>query len=282
MDMTAFVTRYHDDSIVGKIQQEVKADVMACYPDVQVTEQDDLMACLIKIANQRREKFVLIIDEWDAVCREIPSAMDDFVNWLRRMFKDVIANNVFELVYLTGILPIKKYKTQSALNNFTEYSMVSPKSMARYFGFTKDEVRGLAEQNGMDFDELEKWYDGYQIGGESSMFNPNSVMQAIYSQWCESYWASTGAYDAVSGYIKMNFDGLKDTIIYLLSGGRVSVNTTKFENDLSVINSSDDVLTVLIHLGYLSYDRETRRCYVPTAKWRVSWPMPWRIPGGLV
>ena len=263
LDMTAFVTRYHDDGIVDKIQQEVKADVMACYPDVQVTEEDDLMASLIKIANQRREKFVLIIDEWDAICREIPSALDDFVNWLRRMFKDVIANNVFELVYMTGILPIRKYKTQSALNNFTEYSMAKPGRMARYFGFTKDEVRKLAKQHSMDFDELEKWYDGYQMGTEPSMFNPNSVMMALWDGECNSYWASTGAYDAISGYIKMNFDGLKDTIIYLLSGGRVNVNTTKFENDLSIINSQDDVLTVLIHLGYLSYDRESRRCFVP-------------------
>ena len=61
----------------------------------------------------------------------------------------------------------------------------------------------------------------------------------------------------------MNFGGLRDDIIYLLSGGRVSVNTTKFENDLSVINNKDDVLTVLIHLGYLSYDRVTQQCYVP-------------------
>ena len=263
LDMTAFVTRYHDNGIISKIQQEVKADVMASYPDVPVDGQDDLMACLVKIANHTREKFVLIIDEWDAVCREMPSAVDDFVNWLRRMFKDVIASNVFELVYMTGILPIKKYRTQSALNNFTEYSMVKPGRMARFFGFTKEEVRRLCEEHGMNFDELEKWYDGYKIGAEPSMFNPNSVMLALWDGECNSYWASTGAYDAVSGYIKMNFDGLKDTIIYLLSGGRVSVNTTKFENDLSVINSYDDVLTVLIHLGYLSYDHEQRQCYIP-------------------
>ena len=164
---------------------------------------------------------------------------------------------------MTGILPIKKYKTESALNNFQEYSMVSPRNMASYFGFTKDEVRALAEKHDMDFDELEKWYDGYQIGGQPSMFNTNSVMQAIYSDWCESYWGKTGSYDTVAHYIKMNYEGLKDDIIDMLAGGRCKVNSTKFQNDMSVIESKDDVLTVLIHLGYLSYDRTKMECYIP-------------------
>ena len=141
--------------------------------------------------------------------------------------------------------------------------MVTPRKMARFFGFTKEEVKALAEKHGSDFDELEKWYDGYQIGDELSMFNPNSVIQAIDSDWCESYWGKTGAYDAVARYIQMNFDGLKDNIIQMLGGGRVKVNTTKFQNDMSVIESKDDVLTVLIHLGYLSFDRNKSECYIP-------------------
>jgi hypothetical protein len=115
----------------------------------------------------------------------------------------------------------------------------------------------------MDFDELEKWYDGYQIGDEPAMFNPNSVMQAVYDGRCSSYWASTGAYEAIAGYIRMNFDGLKDDILILLSGGRVKVNTTKFQNDMTIILSKDDVLTLLIHLGYLSFNWRKNECYVP-------------------
>jgi RecB family endonuclease NucS len=185
------------------------------------------------------------------------------VNWLRRMFKGGQTMQVFAGVYMTGILPIKKYKTQSAMNNFTEYSMIKAGPMSQYFGFTKDEVRALAEKHGMDFDELEKWYDGYQIGRQSSMFNPNSVMQAIYNDSCESYWASTGAYDTVANYIQMNYDGLKDNVIQMLAGGRCKVNPTKFQNDMSIVYSRDDVLTVLIHLGYLSYDWNKEECYIP-------------------
>ncbi len=266
LDMSDFVTRFHDDDIVLKTDAELRADILKAYPGQQAEEGDDLMALLIRIAAATGERFIFIIDEWDAICREFrlgTSAMDRYVNWLRRMFKSMEGTRVFAGVYMTGILPIKKYKTESGLNNFIEYSMVSPGGMARYFGFTKDEVQALAAKHGMDFDELEKWYDGYQIGPQPSMFNPNSVMKALSRQWCESYWASTGAFDAVAHYIQMNFEGLKDDIIRMLAGGRCKVNTTKFQNDMSVIKNRDDVLTVLIHLGYLAFDWQKRECYVP-------------------
>ena len=266
LDMTSFVTRYHDEGIVDKIDAAILLDVSNAYPDVSVKEGDCLMDYLLRVNMEKQERFVFIIDEWDAICREFApgtQAMDAYVGWLRRMFKSQEAMRVFAGAYLTGILPIKKYQTESALNNFIEYSMVTPRIMAPFFGFTKDEVRALAEKHGMDFAELEKWYDGYQIGGEQSMFNPNTVMQAIYSDWCESYWGKTGSYDAVAHYIKMDYEGLKDDVVNMLAGGRCKVNPSKFQNDMSVIESKDDVLTVLIHLGYLSYDRTKSECYIP-------------------
>ena len=266
LDMTSFITRFKgDDSIVSHIDREVRADVHAAYPEIPTKEDDDLMALLLRVVMNTQKPF-FIIDEWDAICREfLPGSkgMDSYVNWLRRMFKDVSANTAFAGVYMTGILPIKKYNTQSALNNFLEYSMVEPRKMASFFGFTKDEVRILAARHQMDFTELEAWYDGYRIGDEPSMFNPNSVMQAVDIGRCRSFWGSTGAFNVVSGYISRNFKGLKDDVIYLLSGGRVKVNTTKFQNDLSIVNNRDDVLTVLIHLGYLSFDWRRNECYVP-------------------
>jgi hypothetical protein len=141
--------------------------------------------------------------------------------------------------------------------------MVEPVDMGQYFGFTKDEVRALAVRHSMDFDELEKWYDGYQIGDEQSMFNPNSVMQAVRTRRCRSFWASTGAFDAVAHYINMNYEGLKDDIIRMLAGGRCTVDPTGFRNDMSSVESKDDVLTVLIHLGYLSYNWQENECYIP-------------------
>ena len=267
LDVTDFTTRNIPRvEIVNTMQQKLKEEIMATYPEVTLRPSDDLMDVLVRVVDHTHEKFIMIIDEWDAICREVSyhqEAMDEYVNLLRRLFKGGTSMKVFAAVYMTGILPIKKYKTESALNNFQEYSMVEPRRMARYFGFTKDEVRMLAGKNGMDFDELEKWYDGYQIGDEISIFNPNSVIQALDAGRCRSFWASTGAFDAVANYIQMNYKGLKDDIILMLSGGRCKVNPTKFQNDMSVVSSRDDVLTVLIHLGYLSYSWQKSECYMP-------------------
>jgi len=267
LDITNFTTQdIPRNELVARIQKDVKKEILSLYPEVELSEDDDLMAVLVKVADHYHEQFIMIIDEWDAICREASDdteAMDKYVNLLRRLFKGSNTSQVFAGVYLTGILPIKKYKTESALNNFTEYSMIDPKKMAKCFGFTKEEVMTLTEKYDMDFDELEKWYDGYQLGNETSIFNPNSVMQAIYSGECSSYWASTGAYDAVTNYIQMNFEGLKDDIILMLAGGRCKVKPTKFQNDMAIINSKDDVLTVLIHLGYLSYIKKQQECYIP-------------------
>jgi hypothetical protein len=208
----------------------------------------------------------MIIDEWDAICRDAanePEAMDRYINLLRRLFKGGDSATVFAGVYMTGILPMKKYNTQSALNNFREYSVIDPGDQAPFFGFTHDEVKVLAEQRGMDFGELEKWYDGYKIGDQTSIFNPNSVMEALMRRRCRSYWVKTAAYDSVATYIKMDYEGLRNDIVRMIAGGRVKVRTSKFRNDMHEVTSRDDVLTVLIHLGYLSFDWDTEECFIP-------------------
>ena len=271
IDMGFFVSRHKDKTVLHELNTEIIKEVSSIYPTVPVDEKDDLMQFLVRVSLSTSDKFIFIIDEWDAILRECghmpydenQTVADKYVDWLRRLFKSEPATQVFDGVYMTGILPIRKYKTQSALNNFIEYSMVEPRKMAKFFGFTKDEVHNLSEKHGVNFADLEKWYDGYQIGDECSMFNPNSVMQAVEIGRCRSFWASTGSFDAVTSYIAMNFDGLKDDIICMLGGGRVKVNPTKFQNDMSIIRSKDDVLTLLIHLGYLAFNWQRSECYVP-------------------
>ena len=266
VDMTNFLTEHgHNKNIVSIIQRELKVEIHAAYPDVEMRATDSLMKFLKRIADITGDRFVMIIDEWDAICREFDTEkpMDDYVMLLRRMFKSVDAMEVFAGVYMTGILPIKKYNTESALNNFWEYSMVQPMGLARYFGFTKAEVQMLCERHGMDYDEMAKWYDGYSIGSEPSMFNPSSVMKALAAKECDNYWATTGAFDAVARYIQMNFEGLKGDIVKMLGGGSCPVSTIRFGNDPNIIRSRDEVLTLLIHLGYLAYNRESKTCYIP-------------------
>ena len=266
LDITGFITRIKDETIVNRIDEAIQSEVRDAYPQVRFREEEDLMDTLIRVAAQTGDRFFFIIDEWDAICREFSAesaAMNRYVNWLRRMFKDVSAYSVFSGVYMTGILPIKKYNTQSALNNFQEYSVIDPGDTSQFFGFTKMEVEELASDYHLDFDKLEEWYGGYCIGDEQSIFNPYSLTAALDGDWCTDYWGRTASYDAIVPYIQMDFKGLRDDIIKLLSGGCCKVNTNSFKNDLSILHSRNDVLTALIHLGYLSYDWKTGECYVP-------------------
>lgn len=272
LDVTDFITRYnHDVEIVKRIQRNIMNELLEVYPEVQEKADDDLMELLTRIQQHTGEKFIMLIDEWDAICREFsdnPAVMDEYVKLLRRLFKGGKSKDVFAGAYLTGILPIKKYKTESALNNIREYSVVKSGALARYFGFTPKEVEHLAESSDVSMDELKAWYDGYSIGDEPSIYNPYSVMEAIANGECDSFWTSTGAYDSVATYIEMNYEGLKDDIIYMLAGGRCSVDTTGFSNDMHDVRSKDDVFTVLIHLGYLAYDKREEECFIPNKEVR--------------
>ena len=267
VDMTNFMTQFKgNNDIVSIIQKTLLKDISSVYTEISIEDDDDFMNYLTRVAIATGDRFIIIIDEWDAICREFAvgtPAMDNYVNFLRRMFKGDDAMRVFAGAYITGILPVKKYKTESALNNFWEYTMIQPLKLAKYFGFTKAEVKALCEKHGMDYEELEKWYDGYSIGSEPSMFNPSSVMKALDAEQCGSYWAATGAFDAVARYIQMDYEGLRDSIVMMLAGGRCPVKTNRFKNDPNQIASKDDVLTILIHLGYLAYDMETQTCFIP-------------------
>lgn len=272
LDITNFTTKYKNNpEIISLLQKDVTEELLGVYTDIKLGERDDLMDVLIKISASTGEKFICVIDEWDAVLREYKNNKDiedDFINLLRRLFKGDESKKVFAGVYMTGILPIKKYNTQSALNNFEEYSVIDPADLAGYFGFTPKEVESLANKYGRDVANLKKWYDGYQIGSEHSIYNPYSIIKAVQRGKYTSYWQKTGAYDDVVTYISMNYDGLKDDIIKMLAGGRCRVNTGRFSNDMNDIRSKDDVLTVLIHLGYLSYDEVKKQCYIPNKEVR--------------
>lgn len=268
VDMTNFITRYRSsDDIVQHIQSDIITELKEAYPEVKYGTNDDLLSILYAIVHQAEpSKFIMIVDEWDALLRESDSTQsvgENYVDFLRLLFKSGNSLSVFAGVYMTGILPIKKYKTQSALNNFEEYTMISPGEMAACFGFTDEEVSALCALNGVDKEQIKIWYDGYRIGGQESIYNPLSVIRAIRRQYCESYWSNTGTYETLSNYIKMNYEGLKDDVIKLLAGEKCIVNTKNFQNDINVINSKNDVFTALIHLGYLSYNRDTNECYIP-------------------
>ena len=214
--------------------------------------------------------FVILIDEWDCLFREYKKdreAQKKYLDFLRVWLKD---QDYVALAYMTGILPIKKYGSHSALNMFTEYSMTNPREMAEYFGFTEEEVKVLCKKFKRNFEETRAWYDGYElvaIAGEDkicySIYSPKSVVDAMLSGVFDNYWNQTETYEALKSYIKLNFDGLKDAVVRMLAGDKVQINTGTFSNDMTSFQGKDDVLTLLIHLGYLSYHWPDKTVTIP-------------------
>lgn len=229
-----------------------------------------LADALSRIRNSTGQKFIVIIDEWDILIRDEATnkaVQEEYIYFLRGLFKGTEPTKYIQLAYLTGILPIKKEKTQSALNNFDEFTMVSASTLAPFIGFTEEEVKNLCEEYHKDFDKVKKWYDGYLLR-DYQVYNPRAVVSVMLKGEFKSYWSETASYEAIVPLINMNYDGLKTAIIEMLSGGEVKVNTATFKNDTVNIQSKDDVLTYMIHLGYLGYDQNRKTAFVPNEEIR--------------
>lgn len=209
--------------------------------------------------------FVFIIDEWDFLFRETKNDIESqnvYLDFLRSLLKD---KTYVALAYMTGILPIKKYGVHSALNMFTEISMTETREYAKYTGFTEEEVKALCKEFDMSYEETKRWYDGYNVNGIAA-YNPCSVVGAMKSHNFNSYWNQTETYEALKMYLVLDFDGLKDKITRLLAGEELEINTLKFQNDMTTFSCADDVLTLLIHLGYLTYDSDTKKVRIPNCE----------------
>lgn len=248
------------------IKQGIVSELNGAFPNIIDECCNDVVDALAKINGTMDESFIIIIDEWDAFFRNEKCKTEtqvEYVDLLRGLFKGNRAKKFTSFAYITGILPIKKYNSESALNNFTEYTMISPKTLAPYIGFTESEVKALCEQYHMDYEKMGQWYDGYSFGNTEHIYGPNSVVQAMLYGNYENYWSQTVVFNSLTTYITMNFDGLKDAIVELLGDKRVWVDTFNYANDMTSFASRDDVLTVLIHLGYLAYDAEKEEVYIP-------------------
>lgn len=258
------------EEMLEMLKKYLVLDFRETFQDVQFRDENNLIQVMKDVFSYTKCPFVILIDEWDCLFREYKQdkeAQKKYLDFLRAWLKD---KDYVALAYMTGILPIKKYGSHSALNMFTEYSMTNPREMAEYFGFTEQEVKKLCDRFRRNFEETRAWYDGYElvaVDGEEkvcySMYSPKSVVDAMLSGVFDNYWNQTETYEALKAYIKLNFDGLKDAIIRMLAGERVQINTGTFSNDMTNFQGKDDVLTLLIHLGYLSYHWGDKTVTIP-------------------
>lgn len=270
LDMTGVIGEASITDIVPYIQRNVIRELTEQYPDLKVVE--GFSATLANAAETAGNKFIMIIDEWDAPIREAmghPDLQRKYLEFLRSLFKNSgMTSKIFAAAYMTGILPIKKDGSQSAISDFLEYSMIKPRQFGKYVGFTEDEVRKLCDDYGSDFEMMKQWYDGYSFRDLESVYNPNSVMKAIRNDDFDSYWTQTSAAESLMGYISLDFDGLGRTVSELVGGIETKVDTKGFANDLVTFRDRDDVLTLLIHLGYLAYNEITQKAHIPNEEIR--------------
>lgn len=249
--------------LTAKLTEELKAE----YPSLEVS--NELPATMISAAELTGNRFVMIIDEWDAPIREEPAIEKEYLEFLRTLFKSSqTVPRIFAAVYMTGILPIKKDASQSAISDFEEYTMLDPAEFARYVGLTEPEVKRICRDFNADFDKMKLWYDGYHLEGVGSVYNPNSVIKAARSNTFRSYWTQTSAAEGLMGYLGRDEKGLGKTIAELIGGIEVEVDTNGFANDLITFRDKDDVLTLLVHLGYLAYDEERQTVSIPNEEIR--------------
>ena len=272
INMQEFLSAAPDmDEMLKLLQKRILRELKMQYPDY--IDSDYLVFAMQDVFAYTRHPFVILIDEWDCIFREFKQNMEaqkKYLDFLRVWLKD---QEYVALAYMTGILPIKKYGSHSALNMFTEYSMTNPREMAEFFGFTEEEVHALCATYKRNFEEAQAWYDGYELvamDGENpkiySMYSPKSVVDAMLSGIFDNYWNQTETFEALQWYIDLNFDGLRDDVLQMMAGKKIPVNTGSFTNDMTTFRTEDDVLTLLIHLGYLGYEEQNKYVFIPNAE----------------
>lgn len=258
------------EEMLEMLKNYLVADLEETYPKVRFRDGKNLIQVMKDVFSYTKCPFVILIDEWDCLFREYKQnkeAQRKYLDFLRAWLKD---KDYVAMAYMTGILPIKKYGSHSALNMFTEYSMTDPGELAEYFGFTEPEVFGLCEKYEMSFEKAKIWYDGYQLVEHKkekeechSMYSPKSVVEAMLRHKFGTYWNQTETYEALKIYIQMDMDGLKDSVVRMLAGESVSINIGTFSNDMTTFASKDDILTLLVHLGYLTYNVTDQTVRIP-------------------
>ena len=271
VNMQEFLSMTHSmDEMLTMLQKYLVFDLTDHFQNVRFRDKNNLIQVMKDIYAKTNRSFVILIDEWDCLFREYQQNQDaqkKYLDFLRAWLKD---KDYVALAYMTGILPIKKYGSHSALNMFTEYSMTDPGELAEYFGFTESEVSALCEKYQMSFEEAKAWYDGYDLiahrrsGDEHySMYSPKSVVDAMLRHKFGTYWNQTETYEALKIYIQMDMDGLQDAVVRMLAGEAIKINTGTFSNDMTTFASKDDVLTLLVHLGYLTYNSIDEAVTIP-------------------
>ena len=274
LDLLAFFQRRHDHkTFIDRLEMAVLAEICDKWPDIDGLVDMTLADALVKVHDKTGAQFVFVIDEWDAVFRYYPkdeSLQSEWIHFLRDMFKQANMDKCVALVYMTGILPVKKYSTQSSLNQFFEYTMIQPLELEKYVGFLPSEVDALCEKFDMDRAEAANWYDGYTFPHEHHVYNPCSVAKAMKSHTYSCYWTQTDTFESLLKYINIDLDGIYNDVMHMIGGGRVDVDISAYDKSFTIPQNKNHCFSLLVHIGYLGYDAMASQVFIPNEEVRLA------------
>ena len=235
---------------IRNIIDEVKKELISKFNNIEFEKDDSLK----RILQKTNEKFIFIFDEWDYIFNNnlFEEHQNDFLEFLRNLLKD---QSYVALAYMTGVLPIKKHSSGSALNMFDEYTMLRDLFYGQYFGFTENEVKSLCKkQDKVSFEEIKQWYNGYMNEDGERIYNPRSVIKALQNGACISYWTNTGAMDEVKDYLKYNILEVREDVVEMVAGNEIDITIDEeFRAGQKAPKTKEEIYSAMIILGFLSY-----------------------------
>lgn len=260
------------ENTLKNLLRKIKREIRNQFSEIKFHEEDTLSDMMLQVYSQKKETFIILIDEYDVLVREqvSPALFDEYLRFLNGLFKSNTLRPALSLCYITGILPVIRDKVQSKLNNFREYTILDARELAPYVGFTAQEVRELCQKYGVDYEQCRRWYDGYRQHG-IEIYNPESVIESVTTGHFYDYWGKTSTYEVISDRIQSNFEGMKDDVIRMLAGENIEVSVGRYTNTMTGFRNRSDAFTYLIHAGYLAYNLEDETCRIPNREIRQEW-----------
>lgn len=249
------------ETAVERMEFQIAKELKEEFPECAGESHSSIAELMLKISLKTGRKFIILIDSWDCFFREYPydrKLHRQYLLFLRKMFKNESCQQFVLGAYMTGVLPIAPGHTR-----FRNFTMFNPGELSDYIGFTADEVQKVCAKLGLDNEVINRRYAGYPMANGQQTCCPRAVMRAAIKRQYLNYWTETAAWSALTNYINLNFTGLRDAWRTLLSGGRCPIAERSFCKDLVSMQSRDDVLTLLVHLGYLAYDAENKSAFIP-------------------
>ena len=255
---------------ISRFQNGINQDLAIAYPDLEIEISDSTWDILTAVFQKTGDKFIFVIDEWDALFY-MPFVKEEDKKAYLLFLKSLLKGKVYaEFVYMTGILPIAKHTSGSELNMFLEYDMATKVKFSEFFGFDDREVDNLyqiyVEDTGnprIERKELSLWYDGYYTAGGSKMYNPRSVVCALTNNQISNYWTSSGPYDELFYYIQNNVNDLRDDVALMAAGEPVEIKLEGYAATAGQLRARNQICSAMVVYGLLTYDQASGQVSIP-------------------